>query len=411
MFLTIFFSSYALLIRKKTSVAFFLAILVVSSSVSGLLINNVPVIEDFKSIFNLVFIALILFVIVHSFKDYSLKGIRRPFVSKTKKYILLIVSLISLLVLIGNIFIVYKSFYYVFSNDINITSYKNEGEAALLIRQWVPPLLVTFVNIFSSLGYVALGFHFYFLINRKIGMSLFYLLISMNIPLNGLHGMSRSASVEFILIYIYYCFYIYGALDREIRLKVKYCSISVVSILLIGFYYITDARFTNSSYYSIEHSSIIQNKSLFSIFDYFSQWCVNGLEVIDQFSFDKLMYGKSFSILIDSILNVVGFETVSYTELRYATLDLKASAFNGLVATLVYDFSHLCAFLFSLTFFLVVRSLGPRDGIIPLGNFILFGVLIAVPVMFFGNNQLSTVMLQMGVLYSVITCFIIRVKF
>ena len=55
MLLTLFFSLYALLIRNKISVAFYLSILIIASSVAGLLVNNEPVIEDLESILNVIF--------------------------------------------------------------------------------------------------------------------------------------------------------------------------------------------------------------------------------------------------------------------------------------------------------------------------------------------------------------------
>lgn len=411
MWIIIFFSLYIALLKKKTSVASLLAAMAIMSAVFSYFVDRTPEIVDIVDLFNMLFTIIILFIFFHAFRDYKIKNIREISNVHVLNYYLFFLAFFSAVAIIINIYIVNASFTYIFGQNVDITSYKNQGEAAHLIRIWVNPWLVSYANIFSPLGYLALSFHFYFLSKSKFLMSCVFLVLSLNIPLNGLHGLSRAASAQYILLYIFFYIYTYQAIDKKIRTKINVVVFIIMTSIIIGFIAITQSRFSESNYYYVESDGFIQNKSLYSIFDYFSQWNENGIVTMREFSADKIRFAKSSIPMLDRIMGNIGLDVVSYKDVRANTLGSYASKFNGLVSTLLYDFGYVLTFVASCIYALFVRLLGPRRGEIQLNNFVLFSVFITVPLMFFTNNFMTYLLLNVAVVYSMLTWLLLKMKF
>ncbi len=405
------FSIYSLRFINIRSVAFYLLWFFALSIFTGFLVGNSAEIDRFVDLFNVLFTIILLLIVCSSFRDYSVVRIFDPLSLSSFRFLLIFIFFALFFSLIVNFFIVYKSFSYIALSGSNITSYKNEGEAAVLIRQWVNPYLVRFANLASPLGILSLSFHFYFLVRSRLAVSAVFLILSLNVPLAGLHGLSRAAIVQFVLMYVFFYLYVYPAVSSRIRKKINILAVGVFGAILSAFYYITNLRFSESSYYSSADEGLVKNRALYSIFDYFSQWVVNGLDVMKNFSLDKLWYGKSSRSLLDEVGSRLGFDVSSYVDLRYQTLNDNASSFNGLVATLVYDFSHVGALIFCLGFYYAARCLSPKSGHIQLHKFIWFGCLITLPVLFFTNNYLSNVQFSLGVFYTFLAFWFLRLRF
>lgn len=387
-----------------------LAVFVVISSFLGIVVDRVPDVTTYIDLLHVVFTIIILLIFIHAFKNYQLDEIIEPNNKNSFKFILFVVSLVSIISLLLNSYIVYKSFTYVALNSINITEYKNQGMANDLIRIWVSPHLVSIANILSPFGYIALSLHFYFLAKSKLWVSIIFILFALNIPLQGLHGLSRSASAQFILIYVFFYIYIYRGIAKEIRFKINMVALVIMILISVAFGIITEARFSENNYYQIDEDSLVQNKSIYSMLDYFSQWNEKGIVVMGNFSHDKISFAKSSRPLVDRIMNSLGWDVVSYKDIRAATLGSYASSFNGLVVSLLYDFGYIFTFILTLVFFLIVRNVGPRNGKISLSNFLLFGVLVSLPLMFFVGNSMTDLMLNLALIYTLIVRFILRVR-
>jgi oligosaccharide repeat unit polymerase len=410
MIIILFFSAYILLLKNKTSVATMLAVFVILSSIFGVVIGRVPDLSRYIDLFHVAFTITILLIFINSFKNYRLYRIRELKNKKSLKFILFIVLWCSIIALLLNSYIVYKSFTYVFLNSISITEYKNQGGANELIRIWVDPFLVSIVNILSPLGYIALSFHFYFLVKNRLWMSIIFLLLALNIPLQGLHGLSRSASAQFIFTYVFFYLYIYRAIARKVRIKINIVALTIMTLVIVAFGVITEARFSESDFYQVEKDVLVQNKTLYSMFDYFSQWNENGIAIMGEFSHDKLWFGKSSRPALDRVINSLGVDLDSYVDMRKDTLGPYSSKFNGLVATLLYDFGYIFTFILSLVYFLIVRNVGPRNGEISLSNFLFFSVLFPVPLMFFGNNSMAYLSLNLGLIYTFVVWIVLRAR-
>ncbi|WP_076657140.1 O-antigen polymerase [Marinobacter sp. LQ44] len=405
------FFLYSLRFVRDRPVAFYLLLFISFSIFSGLLVGNFLEIQGFLDLFNVLFTVFVLFVICSSFRGYSVVRVFDPLSSGSFKFLLYFVLIFSSFSFLINLLIVYKSFSYIVLSGADITEYKNEGEAAALIRQWVNPYLVRFANFASPLGVLSLAFHFYFLIRNRLTLSVLFLILSLNVPLAGLHGLSRAAIVQFVLMYLFFYLYAYSAIGSRIRNKINVFAFFVFGSIFFAFYFITNLRFSESSYYSAADDGFVRNRSLHSIFDYFSQWVGNSTEVMRNFTLDKLWYGKSSRSLFDEAFVRLGFDVNSYVDLRYQTLHGSASSFNGLVATLLYDFSYVGVLIFCFVFYFLVRCFSPKFGQVDFHRFICFGSLITVPALFFTNNYLSNVQFSLGVLYSFLAFWFLRFRF
>lgn len=405
------FSLYSLRFINTRPVAFYLLLFFVLSIVSGFFIGNSPEIKGYLDFINVLFTIFVLLTICSSFRAYSVVRVSDPLSYGSFGFLLLFVFLALFFSLFINLLVVYKSFAYITLSGSDITAYKNEGEAAVLIRQWVNPYLVRFANFASPLGVLSLSFHFYFLVKNRLALSVIFLILSLNLPLAGLHGLSRAAIVQFVLMYLFFYLYVYSAIGSRIRNKINAFALFVFGFVFMAFYYITDLRFSESSYYSVADEGFVKSKALYSIFDYFSQWIPNGTEVMRNFSLEKLWYGKSSRSLLDDVFARLGLDVSSYVDLRYQTLNDNASSFNGLVATLVYDFSHAGVIVFCFIFYLLVRCLSPKLGQVQFHKFICFGSLITIPALFFTNNYLSNVQFSLGAFYTFMAFFFLRFRF
>lgn len=406
-----FFFVYSFFYIKKRPVSWYLLVFISISSLAGILIGNTGDFDDFLSLFNLLFTIFILVIMCSGFKNYRTYDVSAAPAEYLFKCLIALLMGLLFCSLFVNILIVSKSFNYIVMSSSDITAFKNEGEAAVLIRQWVNPYLVMFANFVSPLGILALAFHFYFMVKQRLIFSIIFLILSLNIPLAGLHGLSRGAIVQFLLVYFFYYCYLYPAISSHVRLRINLISLAFGLLVFYFFYYITDSRFSDSSYYAEADDSFIKNRALFSIFDYFSQWIPNGLIVMREFTLEKLWFGSSSFVLIKEVLARFGLDIVTYSDLRSQTLAGNASSFNGLVATLLYDFSYIGVVVFALAYYFFVRFLEPKNGVVTLPNLIWFGSLVTVPAMFFTNNYLSNIIFNVGLFYTAFIYLLLRFRF
>ena len=232
----LFFSFYSLLFVRRRTIAFYIILFFLCSSFFGIVIGNVPEMNSFLDFFNIIYTLFILCLFCTCFKNYRLYDVAVPINVGAFKFLFVFLSLSLVLSFVINLLIIYKSFSYIMISGADITSFKNEGEAAILIRQWVDPNLVRFANFASPLGLLALAFHFYYLIKVRLYLSVFFLLLSLNVPLAGLHGLSRSGIVQFILMYAFFYLYSYPAISGRVRLKINFFVFLILSSVLLAFY-------------------------------------------------------------------------------------------------------------------------------------------------------------------------------
>ncbi|MGX1923782.1 hypothetical protein ACUALS_00925 [Vibrio sp. NH-7] len=298
----------------------------------------------------------------------------------------------------------YKNVGLLVGGDLNVAQYKNGGDTQNKIRLIVPSLALTFTNIFSPLGYLALSFHFYLLIKGgPLKLILLTLLVSLNIPLSGMMALSRAFTVVFLLEYLFMFLAFSGSMPDYIRkTMVKYASV-FFSLIAFLFFIISYNRFSGDyGYYNVPHDSVIKDPTLYSTIDYLTQWVHNGVETLVIFDLSSMWYGMSFSSLVNRILSSVGIDVMSYVDVRYLLVSDYASSFNGLVSTITYDFSPIGVLLFMMLFYLSCRLVAPSVNTIKLSSIFLLPYLLCMPLMFFMNNFGGYMNLQVALVYSLL---------
>ncbi|PZX39196.1 oligosaccharide repeat unit polymerase [Nonlabens dokdonensis] len=402
------FTSYLFLARKKSLIVLFLLGLVLVSYLGSILISKEYEVNNVQDVLNVIFTSAILLIFIHGFNSYKkLEQIQFSGRNENLVKIVNVILILGLSVLLINIFITFKAFSALFNQSVNVTEYKNDGGAADMLAGWVNPILLLYSRLISPIGYLAFGLHFFFLLKKKKWFSFLFFLISLNIPLLGFHGLSRSAAVQFLLTYFFYLLYILPALSQKSRRFIFIFGGTAALCLLSLLNSITDSRF--SKFYNIPIESTIQDPIYYSSIDYASQWNHNGIKVMGNFSYDKLMYGKSTLPIVDFTAERIGLEVSRLPELReiYLTDDYDHT-FNGVVATLLYDFGYIFTFIFALVFNKFSRITGPSNGKVSLSNFMSFAFLIPLPLLFFSNNVYSNLAINIGVVFYIIFVYLLK---
>lgn len=409
--LSSYFFLWAVILRTRYPISMFIFALISFSFMSGWLVGHELYISTFGDFFNLIFSVFVLSCFAFSFCFCRTKQSLAVQNIKFFKFVSVLLVVFLLPALVFNFYIVRESISYILSGNVSITEYKNQGEAARLIRIWFHPGLVFYVNLVSGAGTIAILYQFYFLNSKKYFLSILFFLLSLNPLLVGMHGLSRSSAAQFVLMYSCLYLYIYPSLLKDVRSKCNSLLLLLGIFVLSAFLFVSFYRFSDSDFYQIPKDSIIQNKLLYSILDYFSQWVVNGISVLKSFSLNDMWYGKSSISIFDYFVERLGFSVESYLEIRSATLGIYSSKFNGLIATLVYDYSHIGTIYFVCFFAFIVRIISSRGNHLNGYSLPLIGFLLSIPVLFFSNNYLSNEVFSLSGIYAALFFVASKIRF
>ncbi|MDC8456138.1 O-antigen polymerase [Marinobacter sp. DS40M6] len=397
-FIFLFFSFAAL---KRSPVSAYISALIAFTYISGILVGNFPTDVGFSLVINFIFIALILLAFCCTFRGKKIFWIKEDYSIVTQKWFLFSLSLMLTIVTATNILIVYSSISYVLGGNIDITAFKNQGGAAEMIRVWADPRLVFLSYGFSPLAYFSLALHFYFIFRGRVFLSLVFFIFSLNIPLVGLHSLSRSSIVHYFLLYfLIYCA-CYGGIPDKVKRKVNLIAGLFFTGIVAIFALITTSRFSGSSFSTIPGNSFVSSPILYSILNYASQWIVNSIGALEDFSLNHIWFGKSTFTVFDIVTGMIGFDTVDYGDLRQETLGQYSTKFIGLVATLVYEFSYIGAIYYVCLFYLFFRFLAPGRFEMRVSGILILIVFSSQPLMFFTNNYLGNTMYAIGAFYAI----------
>jgi hypothetical protein len=298
------------------------------------------------------------------------------------------------------------------SSGLDINAFKNEGEAQDYFKAWVSGPILSISHFLSPIGYICLPLYFYFLQEKSRRKSVVFFILSLNVPLHGLHALSRFDTISYILVFISFLIFCYSAIEKRIMRKILIQLSILITILVILLSIITTQRFSETKYYDDKRpaESLIQDKTLFSTFHYFSQWHEYGRITIREFDYDKLWYGKASTPILSRILMPLGYEDPGILELRRESLGWYGTKFNGLVSTLVYDFGFVFTLGLTLLFGYIIKRLAPKNGIIPLSKFVYFGLLINIPLMSFTNNIMAYLTFNLGIIYTLILNLLLKIS-
>lgn len=364
---------------KRKSVSLIFIGIVLSSTLSGILVCNIPDISEPIDCVNLLFLILLISVFASSFinyRTYSFKNI--DIVNKQKIEIL---SRVVLCVCLFSCFINTSVCVIVWSIIDNFNDFKQNTEFATEFMYSNLPFSHFYLSLsalFSCFSYFAIGFHFYYLIYSNYKKAILFLIASLAIILEGLILFSRSSIVHFILLYLSYLFLCYNCFNVKIKQNVtKICTlffiflISIMSIISIN-------RFDGKALFDIPEKSVIQNDLWYSIFDYYSQWLKNGFDVMRNYSFITLN-GELSDRLIDIITSLGN--PPSEIEIRERIWPNHWWKFNGAFAIMLYDLGYIGSFILAFFFRCIVKSFEPKNGVINIYTLLNFGLFITLPIM------------------------------
>lgn len=405
------FTLYFLFTRKQRGIVNYMAAFVLLSVFSGVFLGlRSGGIESNIDIINSSYIALILFLLIHAFKNHNkVSYIHNNLYTNRLRFVEKGIIYFGISAFFINLYIVSNSLGLIFSQEIVVQEYKNEGDAASYLIGWVPSFVLAFTRFVSPIGYLALGLHFFYLTKNRFRRSFLFMLISLNIPLLGLHGLSRSSTVLYILLYCAFYIYVNESINFKIKNRFKTALFIILLIVVLPISIITNYRF--EKYYYIPPESRIDNPIVYSTIHYFSQWSENGLAISRNYSPEKLMYGKTSTPIILYLARRFNFEIESIHEARERTLGIYyATKFNGIAAALLYDFGYFISILFTILFLIITRKTAPVKGNVNLSALIWFGLLVPLPLTFFTNNILGSLIFSLGLLYTMLFSLFVSKK-
>ncbi len=366
---------------KKSSISLFLILLQVASLIAAFLIGVIPEIQTGKDYLIVLYTFSLLYMFIAPWrKHHSIKSISSININKADKLfkILVGINIFSVLVLSFVAINVLLSVPF-----IAILAFKADGLKSLPVITDSVLRMYTIAQFIVPLGLLMLPFHFYYLskdMARKAQLSFF---LSLTPILYGLTYFSRSSIVHYSLIYLILFILVRKSLPEKHVKRIKRIGFIIGAFLLSIFTIVTIIRFEYSTNYSdmIDHSSIIQNSSLYSAFDYFCQWHYFNYDTLSSFKGNtmkgQLIFHEAGNFF--ALVGIVPSNESAYLSQRMHLLGSSYDNFIGLVSYLVYDFGFIIAFLISFLYKYFVNKVKPQNNSITLENlyFILF--LIQIP--------------------------------
>lgn len=392
------------------SVSSLLFLLLIFSTISALLTGRLLDLPSSYVLYE-IYIAALLFILFSSWDNYSkIQGFDFSDVNENKlRKVERIVVWINSFVFIVDIIVFSVVFTLLLAGVIHVTEYKNGGDSDLrnsIFATIIPSPFITLSYLFSSFGYLSLALHFYYLIKRNSKRAILHLILSLTIVLVGIIGLSRSALVNYVIVYIIIFLFIVPLLNKRLFKR------AIFAILIFGgaigyvFSAISEDRFGESFY--IESKSLIDEKEypeLVSFLDYFSQWEYFGPILMERYHGPSDL---SWGLYNSSGLGVAVMQRI-YGSDNYNQMARKkyeriigdtASAFHGCVVRTIFDFGYLGTILFILLNCYFTKKWGPDKR-----KKISFKTLLTMPLMlpfsigFFSGSTYSQFFLNLAMIY------------
>lgn len=407
----ILFSLFGILTsRGKGSISKALFALLLCTSLAAYLVGRQQTLFDFQAIVISLFTAILLYFLFISFKDFSnCKGIDYTFLNERRlaslewglKYVAIVIVVI-------NLYVLYKIFPLLIAGLINVQEYKNEGGAAEIIDSYVPHIFITFSNIFSAVGYFFLSMHFFHLVRGETKKSIVCFLLSLTIILSRMIALSRSSSIEYLITYLLIFLFIKHLLSKKMKRRFLIVGSVIFFIIMTVLGVISSSRFSDSFTKTSESKAIIDeanNPIAFSVFDYMSQWVELNYNVQKNHEFGDLSWGAyGFSELPVVVLSKVSsYDDSKRVDVLKKKLGDDYSGFPGLIASLVVDFGFIGAFLFIILLSRYIKkSLSPRYGKLSIKTILWLPIIINVVGLFWAGNFFSSLAIEFAIVYTLL---------
>lgn len=374
---------------------------------------------DVETLMYVFFIDILLCILLLGYRRYSsLKGFDFSSVNKQSLFhIERILTIVGFLVIFIDLFILYKIFAMLTSELFTVQEFKNEGGAEDVFASVVPHPLMTFGRLFSPLGYIYLSFHLYYLILQNKKRSIRYLVLSLVLVLNGIITLSRSATVEYLLVYSGLLFFIMPLLSDQIRRAIIKYSFLFGLLIFSLLFIVSSSRF--SDFYSKKSNNVAildesQNPILFSTVDYFSLWQEQSIEFLKKKKTDQIYWGmyNSFGLGEMILKQIYGNEKINNEreKLIFSKLDDVYHSFHGPIPRLVYDFGYIGAVLFIIFYFSLLNRFSPRKGVISFKCVLSIPLLLPFGALFFVGNAFGSLSLDIAIVFAFVIYILVNKK-
>lgn len=399
---------YLLLNRDKNSITKVLMGVLLFSSVAAYFVGRQHDF-DFSSLWMTTYTVILLFVLFRGFRSYSnIKTCESGGVDIQRlELVEKITTVFGIVVLVVYAYILTQIFSQLLLGAITVQEHKNEGGAAAVWDAMVPHIFITLGNFIAPLGYFFLSLHFYYLVKGNIKKSVKFFVLSLCLVLNGLIALSRSVSIQYVLLYVTILFFLLPILGKKLKKSVFITATVLLGAIVFGLGVISDSRF--SEYYTREtqKKAILdetQNPTLFSTLDYFAQWEEDGLIIMRRHKPEYNSWGlyNCSGLAVQIQQRIYGAENVNKArDIKYnAILKEQRSSFHGIVARLIYDFGFIGTIIFILLYSRLTNKLGPRRGVLTFKNLVSLTILLPACVVFWAGNEFSSLNLDLAVIYS-----------
>ena len=410
---------YFVFSRKKSVISIALFSLLVFTSLAAYLVGRQPT-GDIMTHLCTLYCAVLLYLLFNSFKNYSnISNITFDDISLSRlRTIERIITILGYFALVLYAYILSKTFTELLLGTMTVQEHKNEGGATEFWATLVPHYYITLGNFVAPLGYVFLSLHFYYLINNESWKSVKYLLLSLVIILNGLIALSRSATVQYVLEYFVVFLFVAPLINKKTRKRIIVGGSIVGGFILMALIVITQTRFDDYYTKQSQNKAIIdemEQPALFSTLDYFAQWEENAPIIMKNYKMGDLSWGmyNSSGLAVQIQKMIQGGEVVNAArekKYRGELLKEQMSSFHGLIARLIYDFGYIGTVLFILLYAVIIRKTGPYNGDMYFKTVLALPVILPVCVVFWAGNTLSSLALDMAIIYDIVIYYWIKRK-
>lgn len=388
--------------NKRISRLFFFLLLI--SSIAAYLVGRQPQF-DFSTQFWTLYSGVLLAILFQSFKGYQAgegphwQDINQASVDTYSKWILVLGGI----ALVINVFLLTKVFSSLIAGAIAVQAFKNEGEAGDFYASLFPHRVMVFSYLFSPVAYLALPLHFYYICKKNIKKSILFLLVSLLIVLSGLVSLSRSATIQYVIVYGVFFVFIIPLLSVKVRKRAALVALVGLVGIFAALSLVSGSRF--SEYYtkkSLNPAILDEQQSplLFSTLDYFAQWEENGPKIMRKHDLNHTYFGLYNSCGIAAhVLSEQYQKALSDMEKH---LGEDHNSFHGLIARLLFDFGKIGSVIFILILSSIIKKMGPTSGAVRFKTLLCLSSLLPVCALFFAGNQFAALHLNIGIVYSII---------
>ena len=256
-------------------------------------------------------------------------------------------------------------------------------------------------TLLYPVGYMLVPFVFYYLSRGNKTKALFSFLGSMLPVFYGLTYFSRSHMTHFAMVYFAAFFLLRHVLGENQKKSVKRIMIVFGLAIVVGFSAISVSRFDDQSYSTGRRnvSSRLENTTVISAVDYFSQWWPNSEELFRRYDYETMNNAILFQD-VNNFFSVITFGLIpNHSKERAIKREMVfkgySNAFVGVGAYVLVDQGPFLGMILYVLYIYLVRRHRPRKHAITMNSLIFIIPLMIIPLFAIFYSVFNTALLMM----------------